>query len=922
MYEQVFNLTSRPFTSTHYVKHYFAAKAIEDSLQQSLMLIDRGSGPVVVVGDHGTGKTLLLAILEESFKSSLKVVNVSASLIRKREDLWQNILFQLQMNYRGLGENEMRMDLIEMLKNEESQSVLLMIDDAQKLTAESIEEIQMLTDYVQEDKPRVRLLLAGSQGLEERLADTRLVSFNQRIAGRFFLSCLSRDEVEAYVRTHVERADGDPEKLFSPDSYRAIHEVSEGRPRYINQVCDHAMIFSATRGTTPITDSLVREAWYDIQKLPGSVAPAGSGAAASDSPVATQNVQTDDEGWTVLEFGELSDTEAESVKEPEAAEQPATPQKIEIPAAPGLIDSAAPTEEQIDGAQVEETPDAGAQEEETQSESPTTVGGAALLASALAGYGASKVSLGPKEKPEAEASQESEPEQTEEPETQPQPEEPVAEKEQTESETSTAVFDDPFASDEFENEEVLTDAYSPFVAQQNQRSLDVTSEQLQNLTPGDSVEWNESTKSVEQEEESFPTFESAMAPPEPVREAVKPEREMRELLDTREENIELGANSLSEEFKLNRHAGLLSGAPSTEPGATSTSVDVEPIEAAPGSGFVPLDPDATAGESQPSGAEASTEGQGEAAGEVQQEVSAEGDDNTSTPETKPETDVESVTPEVPHLVDSTPTGQSNPVQQAATTATTAATAAGATAAAAAIAAFTQKTQEVAGSSVSAPTTEAKFHEQAPSPDDPEIRRQAAEIIRSLDIGSSSDQKPVSEAPEIAPTIQNETSAIEETIQRSFKNQAPQVIEVEATTPPPVVMPDLGDIRSALQKAQEGQGYQERGSGQIPVQIANEDPVQQDQEVLQEIRDQSAMVAGTLDSNTETQQSTDGQADARTDDRDILEVNENQETVAAATTDETPLPAWSQQEPSQGEAARVDYQRLFDQLRNVKDNRSE
>ena len=121
---------------------------------------------------------------------------------------------------------------------------------------------------------------------------------------------------------------------------------------------------------------------------------------------------------------------------------------------------------------------------------------------------------------------------------------------------------------------------------------------------------------------------------------------------------------------------------------------------------------------------------------------------------------------------------------------------------------------------------------------------------------------------------------------------------------------------------QGQGYQERGSGQIPVQIANEDPVQQDQEVLQEIRDQSAMVAGTLDSNTETQQSTDGQADARTDDRDILEVNENQETVAAATTDETPLPAWSQQEPSQGEAARVDYQRLFDQLRNVKDNRSE
>ena len=206
MYEQVFNLTSRPFTSNPYVKHYFPATAIDEALQQSKMVIERGSGTVVVVGDHGTGKTLLLAMLEEAFNDRFRVINISAALVRGREALLQNILYQLQVNSRGLSENEMRLDVVDQLKSAQANPMLLMVDDAQKLTAETIEEMQVLTDLIRDGQPQVHLVLAGSQGLEERLADTRLVAFNQRIAGRCFLQCLNSQEVESYVRGHLERS--------------------------------------------------------------------------------------------------------------------------------------------------------------------------------------------------------------------------------------------------------------------------------------------------------------------------------------------------------------------------------------------------------------------------------------------------------------------------------------------------------------------------------------------------------------------------------------------------------------------------------------------------------------------------------------------------------------------------------------------
>ncbi|MDC0284850.1 ATP-binding protein [Mariniblastus sp.] len=95
MYEQVFNFNARPFTAAPYVKHYFAGEAIQSALEQTRLNVDRGAGPVVVAGATGTGKTLLLAILEASYRDQVTVVNLACARLQERKDLLQSILHRL-----------------------------------------------------------------------------------------------------------------------------------------------------------------------------------------------------------------------------------------------------------------------------------------------------------------------------------------------------------------------------------------------------------------------------------------------------------------------------------------------------------------------------------------------------------------------------------------------------------------------------------------------------------------------------------------------------------------------------------------------------------------------------------------------------------------------------------------------------------
>ncbi|MEL7500542.1 MAG: AAA family ATPase [Planctomycetota bacterium] len=296
MYEQVFNFRSRPFTTTPFVKHYFAGSTIQQSLGQAQLCIDRASGPVVLVGDIGTGKSLFLAMLEHQYKSQFLTVNLGCARLENRKDLLQSILFALNRPIIGRTESELRFDLMAQVKPNPKcpDGMLLLVDDADTLSIDLIDELRLITNYVVDGAPRVRLVMAGRQGLEEQLTNPKIASFVQRIATRCYLSPLTGSETSSYIQEHINRAGGSAEDLFPVESCQKLFELTEGVPRLINQVADFALIISGTRGESSVSGEIIEEAWADVQSMPGM-------ALAADG-----NQETNSD-WTVIEFGQLEE---------------------------------------------------------------------------------------------------------------------------------------------------------------------------------------------------------------------------------------------------------------------------------------------------------------------------------------------------------------------------------------------------------------------------------------------------------------------------------------------------------------------------------------------------------------------------------------------------------------------------------------
>jgi type II secretory pathway predicted ATPase ExeA len=274
---------------------YFPSDSAERARTALIRCIERSEGPALLMGPSGTGKSLILAVLAQHFRGRLSIASISGGALRRPRELHQAILHALGLPFRGLEEGELRLSLLDRLETPETgdEGVLILVDEAQSLNTELIEELRMLTNVVRDGLGRVRLVMAGTPSLEELLTDAHLESFQQRIAVRSYLNEMSRSETRAYVQAHLDTAEEDVD-LFTPEAVRSIHETTEGLPRLINQLCDHSLLLAQAEGLAVIDADLVDEAFRDLQQLP----------AIASFP---SNEQQEVPAGEVIEFGSLQE---------------------------------------------------------------------------------------------------------------------------------------------------------------------------------------------------------------------------------------------------------------------------------------------------------------------------------------------------------------------------------------------------------------------------------------------------------------------------------------------------------------------------------------------------------------------------------------------------------------------------------------
>ena len=266
MYESFYGFREKPFSLLPdcgflYLsgKHRMALTLLEYGLMNQ-------AGFAVISGDIGTGKTTLIRQLLNSMDPAIKVGLIS-NTHQAFGDLMKWIALAFDLPHQGRNKVQLYQDFMDFIIQEYARGrrTLLIIDEAQNMSAETLEELRMLSN-VNADKDQVlQIMLVGQRELRDTLRRPDLVQFAQRIGVDYHLEPLSEQETSDYIR-HRCRTAGGPVGLFSDQSCRQVYRFTAGVPRLINLLCDTALVYGYAEQRQKVDAALIKDVAQDKQK--------------------------------------------------------------------------------------------------------------------------------------------------------------------------------------------------------------------------------------------------------------------------------------------------------------------------------------------------------------------------------------------------------------------------------------------------------------------------------------------------------------------------------------------------------------------------------------------------------------------------------------------------------------------------------
>lgn len=262
MYESHFGLRQRPFRSTPDRDAYYAATSQEAALARLTQALSEDEGLALMIGEPGIGKTLVCHRLLEHVGENAACAFITNSHVGDRAGLFQAILFDLSLPYEKLSEQELRLALTDhLLKNfAEGRRNLILIDEAQHLSADLLEELRLLCNLEARQSKAVQIVLSAQPTLETQLERAELAGFRQRLVTRVALEPLGVHESADYLGHHLRLAGGRPERILSDEAVDILARGCKGIPRLLNQVGHQALRLAHESGVKQVDAEVALEA--------------------------------------------------------------------------------------------------------------------------------------------------------------------------------------------------------------------------------------------------------------------------------------------------------------------------------------------------------------------------------------------------------------------------------------------------------------------------------------------------------------------------------------------------------------------------------------------------------------------------------------------------------------------------------------
>lgn len=265
MYASFFGLNEKPFSITPDPRYLYLGRRHSEALAHLLYGITESGGFIQLTGEVGTGKTTVVRSLLEQLPDHAEVALVLNPRLSPAEFLL-TICEELHIEVPDRSSQKAVVDALNqrlLAAHAAGRRVVLIVDEAQNLSADVLEQIRLLTNLETAKQKLLQIILIGQPELREVLARSDLRQLAQRITGRYHLEPLEADELRAYVRHRLEVA-GSRAELFTPGAVKALHRHSGGIPRLVNVIADRALLGAWAKEEPVVSAAMARKAAAEV----------------------------------------------------------------------------------------------------------------------------------------------------------------------------------------------------------------------------------------------------------------------------------------------------------------------------------------------------------------------------------------------------------------------------------------------------------------------------------------------------------------------------------------------------------------------------------------------------------------------------------------------------------------------------------